>query len=175
MLFIVVVVAFIAIVVVVAVVVYCCCLLLLLFIVVVVAFIAIVVVAVVVYCCCYCCLLLLLLFSYLFSVNSYNSFFSFKAHSLKDLPGSVVSASNQLVQPVSEITSNIVGRLLLPPKMVAAYVLSSKPIQCFIPNVVVFEEISRIDIEMDELVGDSDEDSDQTMEEGDDVDKNNEE
>ena len=46
--------------------------------------------------------------------------------------------------------------------MVAEYILSSKPIQCLIPNVVVFEEISRIDIEMDELVGDdSDEDTDE--------------
>jgi hypothetical protein len=52
--------------------------------------------------------------------------------------------------------------------MVAEYILSSKPIQCLIPNVVVFEEISRIDIEMDELVGDdSDEDTDQ-MEDADD-------
>ena len=80
---------------------------------------------------------------------------------MKDLPGSVVSASNQIVQPVTNVTGRIIGQLLLPPKMVAEYILSSKPIQCLIPNVVVFEEISRIDIEMDELVGDeTDEDTD---------------
>ena len=90
------------------------------------------------------------------------SFFpiSFQTYTLTDLPGSVASASNQIVQPVKDATGRIIGKLLLPSKMVAEYILSSKPIQCLIPNVVVFEEISRIDIEMDELIGDDDEDTD---------------
>ena len=85
---------------------------------------------------------------------------SFQTYTLTDLPGSVASASNQIVQPVKDATGRIIGKLLLPSKMVAEYILSSKPIQCLIPNVVVFEEISRIDIEMDELIGDEDEDTD---------------
>ena len=52
--------------------------------------------------------------------------------------------------------------------MVAEYILSSKPIQCLIPNVVVFEEISRIDIEMDELVGDDTDEETDEMEDADD-------
>ena len=81
---------------------------------------------------------------------------------MTDLPGSVAIASEQITKPVKDATGQIIGKLLLPPKMVAEYILSSKPIQCLIPNVVVFEEISRIDIEMDELIGDdSDDDTDQ--------------
>lgn len=54
--------------------------------------------------------------------------------------------------------------------MVAEYILSSKPIQCLIPNVVVFEEISRVDIEMDELIGDdSEEEGSDQMEDNDDA------
>jgi hypothetical protein len=72
------------------------------------------------------------------------------------------------VQPVTDVTGRIIGQLLLPPKMVAEYILSSKPIQCLIPNVVVFEEISRIDIEMDELVGDDTDEETDEMEDADD-------
>ncbi|CAB4026236.1 Hypothetical predicted protein [Paramuricea clavata] len=102
-------------------------------------------------------------------VNTKAFIIAFKnTYSLNDLPGSVASASNHIVKPVKDATGRIIGKLLLPPKMVAEYILSSKPIQCLIPNVVVFEEISRIDIEMDELVvDDSDEDTDQ-MEDADD-------
>ena len=80
----------------------------------------------------------------------------------------MASASNQIVQPVTDVTGRIIGQLLLPPKMVAEYILSSKPIQCLIPNVVVFEEISRIDIEMDELVGDDTDEETDEMEDADD-------
>lgn len=82
-------------------------------------------------------------------------------YSIKDIPGSVASVSGKVVQPVKDATGRVVAQLLLPPKMVAEYILSSKPIQCLIPNVVVFEEISKMEIEMDELADDSENDDDE--------------
>ena len=89
---------------------------------------------------------------------------------MKDLPGSVANLSGKVMKPVTDATGNIVGQLLLPPKMVAEYILSSKPIQCLIPNVVVFEEISKMDIEMDELAEDSENDVDVQDDDDDDED-----
>lgn len=106
-------------------------------------------------------------FSFLLTLT----YFYCQTYSLKDIPGSVATASNQIIKPVTDATGVIIAQLMLPPKMIAEYILSSKPIQCLIPNVVVFEEISNIDIEMDELVGDGSDDETDRVEDANDQDK----
>ena len=87
--------------------------------------------------------------------------FVFQIYSLKDLPGFLACFSSKITKPMIDSTSHLVGHILLPAKMVSEYVLSSKMIECLIPNVVVIEQISKIEIEVDELADDSDDNFDE--------------
>lgn len=73
----------------------------------------------------------------------------------------MVSVGGKVVKPVTNATGLVVGQLLLPPRWVADYILSSTPIQFLIPNVVSIEETTKSEMEAGELAEDSDNDDDE--------------
>jgi len=81
------------------------------------------------------------------------------AHDVKDLPAALLNMSKKAAEPVSGIADRAMAYVFVPSQVVTDYVLSSRPVQWIVPQVLSNEEISNLEISMEEIeedVSDSD-------------------
>lgn len=75
----------------------------------------------------------------------------FQAHPVKDMPAAVANVVMKAVQPISDAKDLLVGHVFVPPQVMTEYLLSSRPVQWIIPKIVAVEDISKMDITMEEI------------------------
>lgn len=67
------------------------------------------------------------------------------------MPAAVANVVMKAVQPLSEAKDKVIGHVFVPPQVMTEYLLSSRPIQWIIPHIVAVEDISKMDITMEEI------------------------
>lgn len=74
-----------------------------------------------------------------------------EAHSVTDMPAAVASVMMKAVQPISDAKDRLVGHVFVPPQVMTTYLLSSRPIQWIIPQIVSVEDMSNMELTVDEV------------------------
>lgn len=67
------------------------------------------------------------------------------------MPAAVANVVMTAVQPIADAKERLVGRVFVPPQVMTEYLLSSRPIQWIIPQIVAVEDMSKMDITMEEI------------------------
>jgi hypothetical protein len=73
---------------------------------------------------------------------------------VKDLPAVILNLSKKAVEPLSNMKDGVMAYVFVPGQVVTEYVLSSRPIQWIIPQVVSTEDMSNLEISMEEIEDD---------------------
>ncbi|XP_031553490.1 uncharacterized protein LOC116290565 [Actinia tenebrosa] len=76
------------------------------------------------------------------------------AHDVKDLPAAILNLSKKAVDPLSNMKDSVMAYVFVPSQVVTEYVLSSRPVQWIIPQVVSTEDMSNLEISMEEIEDD---------------------
>lgn len=74
-----------------------------------------------------------------------------EAHSITDMPAAVANVMVKAVQPISDAKDRLVGHVFVPPQVMTTYLLSSRPIQWIIPQIVSVEDMSNMELTVDEV------------------------
>ena len=67
------------------------------------------------------------------------------------MPAAVASVMMKAVQPISDAKDRLVGHVFVPPQVMTTYLLSSRPIQWIIPQIVSVEDMSNMELTVDEV------------------------
>ncbi|XP_078368266.1 uncharacterized protein LOC144652106 [Oculina patagonica] len=74
-----------------------------------------------------------------------------KAHSVKDMPAAVANVAMKAVQPITDAKDRLAGYVFVPSQVMTEYLLSSRPVQWILPHIVAVEDMSKMDITMEEI------------------------
>ena len=75
----------------------------------------------------------------------------FQAHNIKDMPAAVLNMTRKVAEPLGEVKNKATAYLFVPPQVMTEYILSSRPVQWIIPKIVAVEDMSKLDITMEEI------------------------
>ena len=76
------------------------------------------------------------------------------------MPSAVANVMvTKVVQPLSDAKDRLSGYVFVPPQVMTDYLLSSRPIQWIIPHIVTVEDLSKLDITMEEIEDTTEEES----------------
>lgn len=67
------------------------------------------------------------------------------------MPAAVANVMVKAVQPISDAKDRLVGHVFVPPQVMTTYLLSSRPIQWIIPQIVSVEDMSNMELTVDEV------------------------
>lgn len=67
------------------------------------------------------------------------------------MPAAVANVVMKAAQPIADAKDRLVGHVFVPPQVMTEYLLSSRPVQWLIPHIVAVEDMSKMDITMEEI------------------------
>ena len=67
------------------------------------------------------------------------------------MPAAVLNMTRKAAEPLGECKDKAAAFLFVPPHVMTDYILSSRPVQWIIPHIVSVEDISKLDITMEEI------------------------
>ncbi|EDO30954.1 predicted protein [Nematostella vectensis] len=73
------------------------------------------------------------------------------AHPVKDLPAAVLNLTKTTMEPIASVKDKALAYVFVPSNVIAEYVLSSRPVQWIIPHIVSEEDLSKLEISMEEI------------------------
>lgn len=86
------------------------------------------------------------------------------AHNVKDMPAAVLNITRKAAEPLSEVKDKAAAYLFVPSQVMTEYILSSRPVQWIIPHIVAAEDMSKLDITMEEIEDEIEDEVDDTPE-----------
>lgn len=68
------------------------------------------------------------------------------------MPSCVANVVVQAIQPLSDVTDKLAGYVFVPPQVMTEYLLTSRPVQWILPEIVPVQDlITKMDITMEEI------------------------
>lgn len=66
------------------------------------------------------------------------------------MPAAVANMMMKATGPLSDVKDKLVGHVFVHPQVITQYLLSSRPIQWFIPHIVAIEDIKDMEVTMED-------------------------
>lgn len=68
------------------------------------------------------------------------------------MPSCVANVVVKAIQPLSDVTDKLAGYVFVPPQVMTDYLLTSRPVQWILPEIVPVQDlITKMDITMEEI------------------------
>ena len=67
------------------------------------------------------------------------------------MPASAMNMTVEAVKPLLSAKEKLMGYIFVPPQVMTEYILSSRPVQWIIPQIVAAEDMNRMEITMEEI------------------------